>query len=233
MASVRSRSISDRAEADSTTPRGLRSAIVRAAAIIGLSCIAAVTANPAVAAIDRVLLVDVMSNSLSPLARWSELLERHQSQVAAGAECQGRLFCRDGWSQLVGALGGVGPQDLLSEVNRLVNRVRYVPDVADTWSTPTEFLRRGGDCEDFAIAKYLLLRQFGIPAAQMRIVVTRPPNSEPHAILLVETAGGTVALDNLRETPYAFGRQAASTMVYAFNEQSMWLPTGLLRVTQR
>lgn len=212
--------------------RQLRAGLLRAVMVIGLFGSPALIA-PATAAVDPVLLVDVMSNSLSPLARWTDLLARHEGQVAAGAQCEGRLFCRNDLAQLVGSLAGVAPHDLLSQVNNLVNRVRYVSDGADTWSTPTEFLRRGGDCEDFAIAKYLLLRQLGVPASQMRIVVTRPPNSEPHAILLVETANGTVALDNLRQSPYAFGRQAASTMVYAFNEQSMWLPTGMLRLAQR
>lgn len=213
--------------------RRLRTAASRAIALLALFCAPAVVATPASAAVDSIMMVDAMATSLSPLARWSDLLQRHESQIAAAAECQGRLFCRDGWARLVGSLSGVTTANLLTEVNAAVNRVRYVSDGADTWSTPTEFLRRGGDCEDFAIAKYLLLRQFGIPADHLRIVVMRPPNSEPHAILLVETANGTIALDNLRETPYAFGRQAASTIVYAFNEQQMWLPTGAFRMAQR
>ncbi|MCC6737247.1 MAG: transglutaminase-like cysteine peptidase [Bauldia sp.] len=187
---------------------------------------AAVLAGPAVApahaAIDNVLQVDVLPTSMSALWRWREVLARHQAQTDS-----------DGWTGLVAAISAAGPDDLLREVNRLVNRVTYVADTVDHWSTPTDFLRTGGDCEDYAIAKYLLLRQFGIPDSAMRIVVMLPPNAPPHAVLLVETANGPVALDNLRNNPYAFGRQATSTIVYAFNEQSMLLPTDSLRFAAR
>ena len=42
------------------------------------------------------------------------------------------------------------------------------------WCTPREFMKqRGGDCEDYAIAKYFALRYLGVEAKRMRIVIVR------------------------------------------------------------
>lgn len=67
----------------------------------------------------------------------------------------------------------------------------------DYWETPTELLTVGGDCEDFAIAKYLLLRALGVPASSMRVLMIRgSAGAEGHAVLLVESVSGVVVLDN-------------------------------------
>jgi predicted transglutaminase-like cysteine proteinase len=64
---------------------------------------------------------------------------------------------------------GIGPKTrggLGVETNRFLNDWRYKPDdqnygQRDYWATPLEFLRRSGDCEDYAIAKYVTLRELG------------------------------------------------------------------------
>ena len=54
------------------------------------------------------------------------------------------------------------------------------------FETLTEFLKSGGDCEDFAMAKYFVLREFGVPAENMRIVVGKERmRSDHHAMLAV------------------------------------------------
>ena len=56
----------------------------------------------------------------------------------------------------------------------------------DYWQSPIETLVRGkGDCEDFAIAKYVSLRLLGIPKNQLLISIVRLPKfGELHAVLL-------------------------------------------------
>jgi predicted transglutaminase-like cysteine proteinase len=52
---------------------------------------------------------------------------------------------------------------LLTDVNRMLNRVRFVEDSVhwreiDYWATPAESIgSNGADCEDFSIAKYFQL----------------------------------------------------------------------------
>ena len=72
-----------------------------------------------------------------------------------------------------------------------MNKVRYVRDptnwnVKDYWETPWEFFEKQGDCEDYAINKYMTFRRLGYPPADMRIVVVRDLYSNvSHALLLV------------------------------------------------
>lgn len=63
----------------------------------------------------------------------------------------------------------------LEKVNDFFNDISYSSDkdiygVTDYWATPFEFLAHGeGDCEDYAIAKYFLLKHLGISANKMFI----------------------------------------------------------------
>jgi predicted transglutaminase-like cysteine proteinase len=46
--------------------------------------------------------------------------------------------------------------------------------VEDHWSSPFETLQtHRGDCEDYAIVKYVALRQAGLPTADVKIVILR------------------------------------------------------------
>ena len=70
----------------------------------------------------------------------------------------------------------------------------------DYWQSPVETLARGkGDCEDFAIAKYVSLRMLGMKPEQLRVSVVTLPNVEPHAVLFVFAEGETDpwVMDNL------------------------------------
>lgn len=184
-----------------------------------------VTATPILAAqtpyrgADPMMQVPAMQISLARLPQWTSTASRHLSQVRSGS------------AEWLAAVSGISVSgtDLLSAVNTYVNNARYISDLdnwgdADHWATPTDLFTRGGDCEDYAIAKYLLLRQAGVPASQMRILVMRAANNIPeHSVLIVETSGGIVVLDNLRRRPYAYSQRTASAVTYAFNEEAMWL----------
>ncbi len=55
-----------------------------------------------------------------------------------------------------------------------------------------------GDCEDYAIAKYVALQMAGIPAEDLRIVVVLELNGEGHAVASVRLDGHWLILDNQR-----------------------------------
>jgi predicted transglutaminase-like cysteine proteinase len=70
--------------------------------------------------------------------------------------------------------------------------------VADRWSAPFETLRSGrGDCEDYAIVKYVALLEAGLSEDDMKIVILKRvfPN-EDHAVLAVRVDGNWLILDN-------------------------------------
>jgi predicted transglutaminase-like cysteine proteinase len=72
--------------------------------------------------------------------------------------------------------------------------------VADHWSPPFETLQsHRGDCEDYAMVKYVALLQAGLPPEDVRIVILRNvlPN-EDHAAVAARVDGQWLILDNRR-----------------------------------
>ncbi len=94
----------------------------------------------------------------------------------------------------------------LGEINRAINlAIHSTTDLAqfgevDVWSSPLDTFRSGaGDCEDYAIAKYVALRVAGIPPEDLRIVVMADTmRGEGHAVAAVRLEGHWLMLDNQR-----------------------------------
>jgi predicted transglutaminase-like cysteine proteinase len=94
----------------------------------------------------------------------------------------------------------------LGEINRAINlAIRPASDLAqygeeDVWSSPLATLNRGaGDCEDYAIAKYVALRQAGLAAQDLRIVILHDAlHHEDHAVTAARLDGHWLVLDNQR-----------------------------------
>src|SRR5579871_1817181 len=94
----------------------------------------------------------------------------------------------------------------LGEINRAINlAIHATTDLAqfgevDVWSSPLDTFRSGaGDCEDYAIAKYVALRVAGIPPEDLRIVVMADTmRGEGHAVAAVRLEGHWLMLDNQR-----------------------------------
>jgi predicted transglutaminase-like cysteine proteinase len=93
----------------------------------------------------------------------------------------------------------------LAEINRAINvAIRPTEDLAqwgkvDVWSSPLVTFNTGaGDCEDYAIAKYVALQMAGIPAEDLRIVVVLDFNGDGHAVASVRLDGHWLILDNQR-----------------------------------
>ncbi len=105
----------------------------------------------------------------------------------------------------------------VGHINRSVNlALKPMQDlsrfgVIDHWSAPLDTLRAGGgDCEDYALVKYLALRAAGIPDVNLKLLVVRHPAShEDHAVLAALIDGEWLILDNrsfalvrLEHSPY-------------------------------
>lgn len=86
----------------------------------------------------------------------------------------------------------------LRKVNGYINSVPYRGEETDTWRTPREFMSRGGDCEDYAIAKYMTLKALGVSDDDMRIAIYPDPlRKAGHAVLVVRHGGREWVLDYL------------------------------------
>jgi predicted transglutaminase-like cysteine proteinase len=135
-----------------------------------------------------------IQNWRTMLARWAD-----------GKACESETCTTKDWAAMVEQVKAAG--DLLPKAklaNSLINKHAYVEDIknwnlTDYWETPYQFLKRSGDTEDFAIAKYFLLRAAGVPAADMQIIAARLKSlgGIGHAILAVHVDDTrTVILDN-------------------------------------
>jgi predicted transglutaminase-like cysteine proteinase len=94
----------------------------------------------------------------------------------------------------------------LGEINRAINlAIRPMSDLAqygeeDVWTSPlVTFAHGAGDCEDYAIAKFVALREAGIAPDDIRIVIMRDTiHGEDHAIAAARLDGRWLTLDNRR-----------------------------------
>lgn len=139
------------------------------------------------------------------------------------------------WRQMIEASRFLADSEKIETVNRFFNRAllfandREVWGSPDHWATPMEFMERGrGDCEDFAIAKYFVLRLLGFPAADLRIaVLTGVETNEVHAVLLARLAGEWQVLDNREELPRPLRRYTGWIPQYAVSESAGFRYTAL------
>ena len=120
----------------------------------------------------------------------------------------------------------------LESVNRFFNRNRFVSDIehwnkTDYWATPIEFLAtKGGDCEDFAIAKYITLRALDIPDVKLRITYVKAIRlNQAHMVLTYYKTPRSVplVLDNLDTTIRPADKRPDLKPVYSFNGNGLWL----------
>ena len=106
--------------------------------------------------------------------------------------------------RLVGAVTSKSGRAQLEEANQGVNAaIRYVSDLAqfgelDRWSAALSTFATGkGDCEDYAIAKYVALGEAGFPKEDMRLLLVRDRSvRQDHSVLAARLDGRWMILDN-------------------------------------
>ena len=92
----------------------------------------------------------------------------------------------------------------IAEINRVINlNIKPVDDmtqygVVDLWASPlTTFASGAGDCEDFAIAKYVALHEIGFADDDLRLVVIYDRlTNENHVVAAVRYDSRWQILDN-------------------------------------
>lgn len=176
---------------------------------------------------------EVRSTDISAFNKWTDVLLRHNEEIdwvdedcVRGQEAACRMRA---WVDYLATLKGLSPRSQMEAVHRYVNDETYVSDVfnygrEDYWATPYQFFRNAGDCEDFAIIKYLSLRALGFGPEDLRIVVLQDTTTgRPHAVLAVYEGADAFVLDN-RLPAVVLDREIASYVpYYSLNETAWWL----------
>lgn len=167
------------------------------------------------------------SADLAAFTKWSDMFDRFQRDVSRPANQDVIRSWRNG----LAALSGKPLVEMASGVNDLMNRVRYIGDnrnwgKSDYWETPVEFMTRGGDCEDFAIAKYASLRALGVPESLLRIAIVKDlEKGIPHAILIVYTDQGPMVLDNQIKRMTRASSISHYKPIFSINRSAWWVHT--------
>ena len=163
---------------------------------------------------------------LSTLPGWLDVLERNAASPIFRPDKQ---FNRStSWTQLRQRAEGKSPRELLRLVNSFWNSWPYREDQAnwgkqDYWAAPAQFLKKSGDCEDYAIVKYFTLKELGIAPDSMRIVILRDTiRNLAHAVLVVYLDDEAYVLDNLSNVVQPHTRLRNYSPQYSVNEHGRW-----------
>ena len=156
--------------------------------------------------------------------------ERH------GADAAQRI--RD-WERLLMRASTQKEPEQIRMVNEFFNRnVIYGSDAdlwgqPDYWATPLETLGvAGGDCEDYAIAKYVSLRKLGIPDSRLRLFYVYArlgalfSNAEEAHMVLGYFPSEDVEpliLDNLITDIRPASLRKDLTPIFSFNSDGLWI----------
>jgi predicted transglutaminase-like cysteine proteinase len=142
------------------------------------------------------------------------------------------------WREAVSGAKNLPESEQVSRINEFFNRkIAFVDDVevwgkADYWATPLEALGQGrGDCEDFAIAKYVSLRSLGVPLDRLRLTYVRAQiggTSQAHMVLAYYPSpkAEPLILDNLIGDIRPASHRNDLFPVFSFNSQGLWVGSG-------
>lgn len=126
-------------------------------------------------------------SSANAYQRWSEEVFLYISEEYGEQAEKRALYLND----LIQKNQSLGDQEKVELVNSTLNHLPWIADQqhwkkADYWATPMETLITfGGDCEDIAIAKFLMLRHLAIPAEKLRLAYVKiKKTGEAHMVLL-------------------------------------------------
>jgi len=155
--------------------------------------------------------------------RWQEIEKKYGSLAVARIKAA---------LKLINKIDPLTEREKLDEVNRFVNKVRFTSDQVawgkkDYWAKPVEFLGRDkGDCEDFVITKYFMLRKAGVPEEKLFFTYVKALRlNQAHMVLSYYETPKSVPLilDNLNFKVLPASKRNDLAFVYSFNAKKLYL----------
>lgn len=176
---------------------------------------------------------ELRSSNMAPFKHWNGAMEKYSRESAEKLDgsCEEKRLNACNYFKLLQFLNGLKGKDKLSQikaVNTLLNKAKYITDQdnwgqKDYWASPGEFMARFGDCEDYAIAKFVALGLLGFRDAEMRVVAVKDLNLKVgHAILVVFVDGKAWVLDNQIQQVVEAGQIRHYQPVFSINKNFWW-----------
>ena len=198
-----------------------------------LACAAAFFATPAAALQSYFINNEVKADNVDMFPKWMDMLGRYHAEADPQEKVCGKneySICKmEEWKTFLQGEAGKPRLTQMAEVNAFANRYPYIEDmvnwgVEDYWATVYEFQRKSGDCEDYAISKYMSLRALGFGEDDMRIIIVQDLNLGGilHAVLVVFEGGQVYILDNQIKQVMLAVNIYHYKPIYSINEKHWW-----------
>jgi len=141
-------------------------------------------------------------------AKWTELQSRILADKVTLAACRtGKRPCSAAAKRFLTIVDSARQRQgkaRFGEINRAINlSIRPMSDMAqygveDYWASPLQSLGSGaGDCEDYAIAKYVALEEAGVAPDDVQLEIVRDVEHQAtHAVVAVHFKNEWLVLDN-------------------------------------
>ena len=132
------------------------------------------------------------------------------------------------WLFFLESQKGKSKAQQIEAVNHYMNQIKFVSDnnnygENDYWATPMEFFAKGGDCEDYAIAKYISLRALGFNKEELRLVVVQDRVMRaPHAMVVAYNDGKAKIMDNQNPAVIDSAQISRYIPVYSISQVAWW-----------
>ena len=172
----------------------MRAAVPLASALLLAFPIAAGTHEPCPALFDA---ARKPRGIASAICKWQDVPQHSK------AESEHATPAVENWRKFLVVLAQLPAREVLEQVNEYVNGAKYRRDDShigmgsDCWATPGKLFADGGDCEDYAIAKYLSLRRLGFLPNALHIEISyNRTTCKVHTALVAIPDGEALLLDN-------------------------------------
>jgi predicted transglutaminase-like cysteine proteinase len=172
--------------------------------------------------------------------KWQTVESGVKAEAHALARCRNEpKRCTPGearFERMMKQSEALGADAKVEFINREINAaIRYTSDLTqwrepDVWSPPVTAAGNGsfdtglGDCEDYAIAKYVALRQAGFAAESLRVLLVRDRTvGMDHAILAIRQHDRWMLLDNRWDRLIRDTDATQFVPLFALNDQGVKL----------
>lgn len=136
------------------------------------------------------------------------------------------------YARLLSPRAGTTDQQKIVLVNNYFNNLTYSEDprlwgMDDYWANPLEFIgARGGDCEDYSIAKYYTLMELGVEEKKLRLAYVKAVDYNAfHMVTLYfpTPKADPLVLDNIKSSILPGSKRTDLIPVYSFDAKSIWV----------
>jgi len=176
--------------------------------------------------------VAIPFSGIASQSRWlavlSSLNKENSFTCGSSVECE---INKKRISVILNEAKFLGFSKKLVHINQQINSLisyesdRSIYGKEDYWALPQESLQKSrGDCEDYVILKFALLKKLGVPVRSMSMVVLKDTvRNLYHAVLAVSTNKGRFILDNVHNNVLLDKQLAHYLPLYSFSENRSWI----------